>query len=259
MQRILSVVATMSIAGSISAGIKSETIDYKYGDTTLEGVIAYDHSVEAKRPGILVVHDWMGNGEFSKKRAERLAELGYVGFAVDMYGKGVRAHNPMEADKLAGGVKSDQKLMRGRIQAALDVLQNHPRVNSAKLGALGFCFGGTVSLELARSGAPVAGVVSFHGGLATENPADAKNIKGKVLALHGADDPFVKDSEVAGFEKEMRDAAVDWQVVKYGNAVHSFTNPAAGTDNSKGAAYNEAADKRSYEAMKDFFAEVFGK
>jgi dienelactone hydrolase len=147
--------------------------------------------------------------------------------------------------------------MRARARAGLEVLLKQPQVDPQRVAAIGYCFGGTTVLELARDGTDIAGVVSFHGGLSTPTPDDAKNIKAKVLALHGADDPFVKPEEVAAFEEEMRKGGVDWELVKYGDAVHSFTNPQAGTDKSRGAAYNEKADRRSWEAMKTFFNEIF--
>jgi dienelactone hydrolase len=189
-------------------------------------------------------------------RAELLALRGYVALCSDVYGKGMRADNPKDAAALAGKYKDDRKLLRARINAALDFLRKQERVNSQQIAAIGYCFGGTTVLELARSGADVKGIVSFHGGLSTPTPADAKNIKCKVLACHGADDPFVPAEEVQAFEKEMRDAKVDWQFVAYGNAVHSFTDKSAGNDNSKGAAYNAQADLRSWREMKMFLDEV---
>ena len=246
------------IASTGYAAMKTETIDYKQGDTALEGYLAYDDATQDKRPGVLVVHDWMGNGEFSKKKAEDLVKLGYVAFAADIYGKGVRPKDRTEAAAQAGTYKKDRPLLRSRVQAALDVLKKQPNVDLAKISAIGFCFGGTTVLELARSGADVAGVVTFHGGLDSPTPEDAKNIKGKVLVLHGADDNGV-NKDVPAFQDEMRNGKVDWEMISYGGAVHSFTNPAAGNDNSKGAAYNEKADKRSWQAMKDFFGEIFTK
>ncbi|HEY0552143.1 MAG TPA: dienelactone hydrolase family protein, partial [Verrucomicrobiae bacterium] len=157
---------------------------------------------------------------------------------------------------LAGKYKSDRPLLRARITAALETFRANERVNSKQIAAIGYCFGGTTVLELARNGADIAGLVSFHGGLSTPSPSDAKNIKCKVVALHGADDPFVPAEEVTAFEKEMRDAKVDWQLTAYGGAVHSFTDKNAGNDNSKGSAYNAAADARSWRAMTAFFDEV---
>lgn len=244
-------------APALRAEIKRQTVEYRDRDTVLEGVVVYDTDTAGKRPGVLVVHQWKGLGDYELKRAEMLARLGYVAFCADIYGKGVRAGSAQEAGQLAGKYKGDRALLRARVNAALKALGEQPRVDPAKLAAIGYCFGGTTVLELARSGARIQGVVSFHGGLNTPAPADAKGIQGKVLALHGADDPFVPAAEVEGFAKEMRDGNVDWQLVSYGGAVHSFTDFGAGTDNSKGAAYNERADRRSWQAMKDFFAEIF--
>lgn len=245
-------------AGVARAGLHTEVVEYKHGDVTLEGYLAYDDATTAKRPGVLIVHEWMGHNPYVRKRAEQLAGLGYVAFALDMYGKGVHPKGPQEASALAGKFKKDKQLMRGRANAGLDVLRNQPFVDTNRIAAIGYCFGGTAVLELARGGADVAGVVSFHGGLSTADPADAKNIKGKVLALHGADDTHVKPEEVLAFEDEMRKAGVDWQLVVYGGAVHGFTNPANGNDKSRGVAYDANADRRSFQAMRDFFDEIFG-
>ena len=246
-----------AVALNAEAKIHTETIEYKDGDAVLEGYLAYDDSIKGVRPGVLVIHEWWGLNPYVKKRAEQLAELGYIAFAADIYGKGIRAKTPEEAGKLAGIYRSDRQLLRSRVNAGLEALKKQSMTDTKKLAAIGYCFGGTTVLELARSGADVAGVVSFHGGLATPTPQDAKNIKAKVLALHGADDPYVKDQEVLAFEDEMRQGGVDWQLVSYGSAVHGFTNPDNGNDNSKGVAYNEKADKRSWEAMKLFFKEIF--
>jgi dienelactone hydrolase len=186
-----------------------------------------------------------------------LAELGYNVLVADVYGKGVRPQPPA-AGQEAGKYKKDRALLRARLTAALDVLKQDARTNAAQLAATGYCFGGTSVLELARSGADLKGVVSFHGGLDSPTPADGKNIKGKVLALHGADDPYVPAKDVAAFEKELKDAKVSYQLIKYPGAVHSFTHKEAGSDNSKGAAYNEAADKASWSEMKSFLAGLFG-
>jgi dienelactone hydrolase len=247
------------LAMNAHAAVRTESVEYKQGDAVLEGYLAYDDAIKGARPGVLVVREWWGIDNYIKKRTEQLAALGYVAFAADIYGKGIRAKTPQEAGELAGKYRggADRTLLRARANAGLDVLKKNAMVDPRRIAAIGYCFGGTTVLELARSGADVAGVVSFHGGLASPNPADAKRIKGKVLALTGADDPNVKPEEVLAFEDEMRKAGVDWYLISYGNAVHSFTNPDSGTDNSKGAAYNEKADKRSWQSMKDFFEEVF--
>ena len=242
-----------------AAALRTETVEYKHGDTVLEGYLAYDDAVQDKRPGILVVHEWKGLGPNVQKRAEQLAQLGYVALAIDMYGKGIRPQTNEEAASEAGKYKSDRGLMRARANAGLEVLKSHPLTDVKRLAAIGYCFGGTTVLELARGGADLKGVVSFHGGLNTPNPDDAKNIKAKILVLHGANDPYVPPEEVNALQEEMRKAQVDWQMVFYSGSVHSFTNPDAGDDPSKGAAYNPSADRRSWEAMKEFFNEIFSQ
>ena len=233
------------------AAVHTETVEYKQGDTTLEGFLAYDDSISGKRPGVLVVHQWFGLTDYEKLRATQLAQLGYVAFCADIYGKGVRPKEASEAGALAGKYKTDRALLRARVNAALDVLKKNELVDTTRVAAIG-----TTVLELARSGADLNGVVSFHGGLDSPTPADGKNIKCKVLALAGADDPFQKPEDLTAFESEMRDNKVDWQIVFYGGAVHAFTQPDPGFVNA-GAKYNEKADKRSWEAMKTFFAEIF--
>ncbi len=247
----------LSFTPPLHAAVQTKVIDYKQGDQVLEGYLAWDDALTGTRPGVLVVHDWTGLGDYAKMRANKLAALGYIAFAADIYGKGIRPATPQEAGAQAGIYKKTPKLMRERVRAGLDVLRREPLCDPNRVAAIGYCFGGTCVLELARSGAEVAGVVSFHGGLATASPANAKNIHGKVLVLHGGDDPHVPPKEVAAFEDEMRAAGVDWQLVVYGGAVHAFTNPASGNDKSRGTAYNAAADRRSWEAMKAFFAEIF--
>jgi len=248
---------TTMLAASAPATIQTRTVAYKQGDATLEGFVVWDDAIQGARPGVLVVHQWMGLTDYEKHRAEMLAQLGYVAFCADIYGKGVRPKNTAEAGAQAGKYKSDRQLLRARVNAGLDALRQQPLVDPKRIAAIGYCFGGTTVLELARSGADIAGVVSFHGGLDAPDPNDGKNIKCKVLICHGADDPFSSPQDIAALEDEMRKGGVDWQLIKYGGAVHSFTQPMAGNDNSKGAAYNEKADKRSWAAMKEFFAEIF--
>ena len=257
MRQIVLILTLLCLAATAEAAVKTSLVEYKQGDTVLEGYLAWDDSLSGTRPGVLIVHEWTGINAHMKQRAEMLAKLGYVAFAADIYGKGIRPASQPEAAKIAGIYKNDRPLMRARAQAGLAELKRQKLVDPQRIAAIGYCFGGTTVLELARDGADVKGFVSFHGGLSTPTPQDARNIKGKVLAQHGADDPFVKGEEVIAFQDEMRKGGVDWQFVSYGNAVHSFTNTAAGNDNSKGAAYNEKADKRSWEVMKDFFAEIF--
>ena len=239
------------------AAVHAAPVLYEHDGVKLEGWSAYDDARSGPRPGILVIHQWKGLSAYEKKRAEMLAELGYNVFCVDIYGQGIRPATPPAASAEAGKYKTNRALLRARAQAGLAVLRANPRTDPRRLAAIGYCFGGTTVLELARSGAEVAGVVSFHGALDSPTPADGQNIKSRVLALHGADDPFVPAKDVDAFCAELRAAKVDWQLISYGGAVHSFTLWDAGNDNSKGAAYNAKADERSWTAMKNFFAELF--
>jgi dienelactone hydrolase len=235
--------------------IKTQTIEYREGDTLCEGHLAYDDAKSGKRPGVLVAHEWGGCGPYMHERCKMLAELGYVAFALDIFGKGVRAQTFPDCERISKPYYEDRQLTRRRAQAGLAILTGQANVDASKIAAIGYCFGGIVVLELARSGADVKGSVAFHGQLSTPNPADAKNIKGKVLILHGAIDPVVPPEEIAAFQKEMEDAKVDWQMTYYGSAVHTFTNWNLPT-NGMPAAYNEKADKRSWLAMRNFFAET---
>ena len=258
MRRITAAIFLVAIIANMSfAKLHTKAVEYKHGDAVLEGYLAYDDVFTGKRPGVLIVHQWKGLGKYEMSRAEQLAQMGYVAFALDIYGKGIRPTTNEEASAQAGKYYKDNPLLRARANAGLQVLWSQPNVDTTKIATIGYCFGGKTALELARSGAPIAGVVSFHGGLATPNPEDAKNIKGKVLVCHGGIDPNVPPDQVKAFEDEMTAANVDWQLIAYGGAVHSFTIPDAGNDPSKGAAYNESADKRSWQAMQSFFAEIF--
>jgi dienelactone hydrolase len=218
----------------------------------MQGYLTYDDSYPGKRPGIVVFPEWWGLNDYPKMRADMLAKLGYVAFAADVYGNGLVAKDTTEAGALATMYKGDRKLLRDRAGAALATLKSRPNVDPAKLGAIGYCFGGTAALELARSGADIKAVVSFHGGLSTPAPQDARNIKAQILVLHGADDPVVTPEEVTAFEKEMKEAVVKYEVIKYPGAVHSFTNPASKGD-IPGVKYNAEADVKSWQAMKEFF------
>jgi dienelactone hydrolase len=241
---------------SLRAAIQSKTMEYKQGDATLAGVLVWDDAVSGPRPGVLVVHQWLGLTDYEKHRATMLAQLGYVAFCADIYGKDSRPKDVSEAGPLAGKFKADRELLRARANAGLEQMKKSELVDPKRVAAIGYCFGGTAVIELARSGADLAGVVSFHGGLDSPTPADGKNIKCPLLVCHGADDPFEKPEDLAAFENEMRAAKVDWRLIKYGGAVHSFTQPDPGFSNP-GAKYNEKADKRSWEDMKLFFAEIF--
>lgn len=236
--------------------LSSGELAFREGDTEFMGVEAHPKG-EGRKPAVLVVHDWMGVSPFVDEKVVQLSKMGYVAFGADVYGKGVRPKSPQEAGALAGKYKSDRATFRQRLAWALRELVKRPDVDPKRVVAIGYCFGGTGVIELARSGADLAGVISFHGGLDSPTPADGKHIKAKVLALHGADDPYVPAADVLAFQEELRAAKVDWQFVAYGGAVHAFTNPAAGNDVTKGAAYDAAADRRSWQAATAFFTEVF--
>ncbi len=245
-------------AGAALAEVRTETVRYGEGDVTFEGYLAYDTDFDGKRPGVLVFHEWWGLNDYAKGRARQLAELGYVALAADMYGGGRTAADPQAAGELAKPLRDDRALMRRRAILALDKLLTHPLVDDESLAAIGFCFGGTVALELARAAAPLDAVVSFHGGLGTPEPRDARNIRGFVLVLHGAADPHVPPQEVLDFWKAMNDAKVDWQMNAYGGAVHAFTNPAAGSDPAAGSAYDPTAAQRAWADMKLAFLQTIG-
>ncbi|MFM9168360.1 MAG: dienelactone hydrolase family protein [Verrucomicrobiota bacterium] len=259
MNRLLTLLtAVLGTLASLTAAVIERPLEYKAGGVLCEGWHAYDDAATSRRPGVLIIHQWTGVSDHEKDAARKLASLGYNVLVADIYGKGVRPQPPA-AGKEAGRYKADRALLRARANAALDVLASDTRTDASKLAATGYCFGGTSVIELARSGAPVKGVVSFHGGLDSPTPADGRRILGKVLALHGADDPFVPAKDVAAFEAEMKASEVDYKLVRYPGAVHSFTHKAAGNDNSKGAAYNAEADRDSWFQMEQFLKATLGR
>jgi dienelactone hydrolase len=236
-----------------------EDVEYRDGDVTLRGVSAVDHTVPGKRPGVLVVHEAWGLGDHAIERTKMLAHIGYVALAADMYGDRRQATDLPMAMELIGDMRSDPSKLRKRAGAAIDALRAHPLVDPSRIAAIGFCFGGTTVLELARGGADLRGVVSFHGGLQTVAPAQAGAVHAKVLVCTGADDPMIPPPQVTAFEEEMRNAGADWQVIAYGGTQHSFTNPHAGKVVAlPGVVYNKVSDQRSWVAMRAFFDEIFG-
>jgi dienelactone hydrolase len=237
--------------------MKTEALEYRGDDATFRGYLASPDGAQ-RRPGVIVVHEAPGLDEHPKLRARMLAELGYVGLAIDMYGDGKVAGSPKEALAMMEPLRSDPARLRRRARAGLEALAARSNVNPIQLGAVGYCFGGLTVLELARDGAALRGVASFHGLLGTKDPNDARNIKAKILVCTGAEDPLVPDAQVAAFEQEMRQAGVDWQVNIYGGAKHAFTNRDADQIPMPGFGYHKTADQRSWDAMRSFFSEVFG-
>ena len=257
MTKLSLVYGLMGAATAFSAP-KIENVEYKQGEKVYEGFIVYPENTKGPVPAILMVHNWMGITDETRHQAERIASQGYAVFAADIYGKGIRPKDQRGAAELATKYKTDRVTFRDHLQAALNTLRQQKDIDPKNIIAVGYCFGGTGVLELARSGADIKGVVSFHGGLDSPKPEDGKRIKSQVLVLAGADDPLQKSDDLHAFEKEMRDHHVAWQMVMYGGAVHSFTDQTAGNDPSKGVAYNAQADKRSFEAFKQFASELFG-
>lgn len=236
--------------------MQAKVHEYQGGDIAARGYLALPEE-KGKRPGILVVHEAPGLDDHAKRRAEMLAGLGYVALAADLHGGGIVAASPKEALALARGLREKPDLLRSRMRTALATLAAVPEVDGARLGAIGYCFGGMSVLELARTGAELSGVVSFHGLLETPRPAAAGDIKAKILACTGAADPLVPSEQVARFQAEMTEARADWQVITYGGAKHAFTNPAADSIPLPGFGYSREADTRSWSAMQSFFNEVF--
>jgi dienelactone hydrolase len=257
MRKIAVAVLALALGTEVRAAVQTETVAYKDGRTKLEGFVAYDPAAGDVRPGVLLVHAWMGLDDFARAEAQKIAALGYTVFALDMYGKDARPKDAAGAGKLSGSFKKDRALTRARAAAGWEAMKRHPRVDAGRTAVVGYCFGGLVALELARSGAKIDGAVSVHGNLNTPKPLDAENVQARVLVLHGANDPYVPWTEVSAFQEEMRSAAVDWQLIVYAGAVHAFTDPAAGTNPDKGAAYHPEAAAKAWEDTKTFLARLF--
>lgn len=247
---------TMLFFGSMKAQLK--TVKYSDGDQVLNGLSIKSAKKNQQNPGVLLLPAWLGIDNASKEIAEDLSKLGYTVFIADIYGEGNYPKNTSDAGKQAGFYKNNYLAYQKRIQLALDQLIQSG-ANADNIVAIGYCFGGTGVLEAARGGLKLKGVTSFHGGLGKDSVRKTESISTKVLVCHGADDPFVSKEEIASFQQEMRDSKADWQMIYYANSVHSFTNPEAGNDNSKGAAYNAVAAKRAFEHLQLFLNEVLKK
>ena len=246
---------------SLLTNISTQKVGYQIEDVNFTGYLAYDASINTKRPGVLVVHEWWGHNEYARKRAYQLAELGYIALAVDMYGDGKLAEHPSDASKFMKEVTNNMPLAEKRLQTALDVLNNHELTDTDKTAAIGYCFGGGMVLHLARIGTDIDGVVSFHGSLTTQSPAKLDTVKARVLVLHGADDPFIPREQVDAFKEEMQNAGVQYEFVAYPNVKHSFTNPQADEFSKNfdlpALQYNQHADEDSWNRMKVFLNDVF--
>jgi dienelactone hydrolase len=237
--------------------IIENTMAYTDDDAVLEAFFAFDDSISGRRPAVLICHTWVGRNDFVAAKARAIAELGYVGFALDMYGKGVIGSSAEENSKLMQPFMDDRRLVQKRMKLALDAVKKLPWVDDGKVAAIGYCFGGLCALDLARTGVDIKGVVSFHGLLGAPTGIGGNKISAKILALHGRDDPMGLPEQVLAFQEEMTQAGADWQFVSYGHTVHAFTNPEA-HDAASGLVYNADADRRSWLAMQNFLTEIFG-
>ncbi len=252
MKTHLALLFTLAFAHMAFSEIITETVTYTQDGATLEGAWVYDTTVTEPQPAVLVFHQWGGPGEYELARAKMLAEQGYVAFVADVYGQGIRPATFEERRALATAYYQDRPMVRARARAALDLVSADARVNAQRIAAIGYCFGGMVTLELARDGAPITAAVSIHGALNSPTPADAANITAAVLVQHGGIDPYVPAEELAAFRQEMADGSVDATITVYEDAVHSFTDWNAGNDPTTGAAYNEAVDKASWKELVEF-------
>jgi len=261
MHKLISALILALLLPVAHATVVGEAVDYSSGDTVMKGYLAYDNELVGQRPGILVVHEWWGHNSYARKRAEQLAHMGYVALAVDMYGDGKQAAHPKDAGKFSAAIKQNMPLAEARFTAALERLKQHPNVNPLQTGAIGYCFGGGIVLEMVRRGVPLNAVASFHGSLTTDSPAQKGKIKTRIFVANGADDPFVKPEHIEAFKQEMNSALVSFSFRNYAGAKHSFTNPDAddfGKQFNLPLAYNKEADEQSWSTLDRFLRLVFG-
>lgn len=260
MKKFLLLAGLMFIAAASHAAVQGREVSYSANGTTLKGYVAYDDATRGKRPGILVVHEWWGHNEYARMRARMLAERGYTALALDMYGDGKQAHHPDDAQKFSSEVSQNEKLAKVRFEAALELIKKEKTVEAANIAAIGYCFGGSVVLNMARAGVPLKAVLSFHGGLGAQHPAEPGRVKARIASFTGEDDPMIPATQVAAFRQEMDKAGVNYKAVTYPGATHAFTNPAADEYGRKfklPLAYNAAADKASWDAGLAFLADAF--
>ena len=260
MKRLLSVALLLLVSGTAQAAVQTEEVVYRVGNTEFTGYLAFDDAADANRPGILVLHEWWGHNAYARKRAEMLAALGYTAFALDMYGTGKLAAHPDDATAFMQAVTGNMPELKKRFAAALGILKGHPSVDKEKVAAIGYCMGGGISLGMARAGADLDGVVVFHGSLGTDTPVKRGDVKPEVMVFTGAADPFVPPEQVQAFEQEMKAAKVRYSLTSYPGVKHSFTNPDADGFAKRfemPLAYDEAADKDSWQQMQLFFERIF--
>lgn len=258
--RLAATAAVALCAAPAPAKVVGAPVEYAAPGVTLKGYYAHDDAKAGKRPGVLVVHEWWGHNDYARKRARMLAEMGYAALAVDMYGDGKTAMHPDDAGKFAAETTKNFEVARARFQAAQEFLSRQPQVDGKRLAAIGYCFGGGVVLNMARQGADLRGVASFHGSLAPANAARPGSVKAKLVVFNGADDPFVKAEAIEAFKKEMTEAKADFRFVNFPGAVHSFTNPDSdelGKKFNMPLRYDAAADQKSWSELKTFLADVF--
>lgn len=258
--RVLFSITTLLLTTALaSAAVKTKEVEYETEGAKHKGFLAYDDSAKGKQPGVLVFHEWWGLDDYAKKRAEQLAGMGYVAFCADMYGDGKVVDHPKDAGKMAQSVRMNQKVWLARAEAALKKLQSHENVDKEKIAAIGYCFGGSTALILAYSGAPIKAVATFHAALPTPTAEQAKAIKAQILVCHGAADGFIPQEAIDKFKAALNEAKVKYQFESYPGVVHSFTVPGADKREIKGMAYDEAADKKSWQQMQDLFKETLGR
>ncbi len=261
MRYIMSFVLALLIAGSAQAKIVSKDVEYSLNDTKLKGTLVYDDAKKAPAPGVLIVPEWWGDNDYIKGRAKQMAEKGYVAFVADMFGGGKSTDKAAEATEWTKPLYTDRNLMRATAKAALDTLKMQPQVDKNNIAVIGFCFGGTVALELARSGEDVKGVAAFHAGLQFPEPIKGP-VKAHVLVLNGASDPMVPFTDTQKFIEEMDHAKADLQIVEYSNTLHAYTNPGADEIAKPNGlvgkiGYNKTSETRAFKALDDFYAEIF--
>lgn len=259
---VISIISFFSCAEKQKTGLVETDIEYNSNGTTLKGFLVYDGDIQGKRPGVLVVHEWWGHNEYARKRARMLAELGYTALAIDMFGDGKQANHPEDAGKFAMEIFNNVPEAEARFLAAYELLKNNENTDAENIAAVGYCFGGSVALHMARIGTDLKAAASFHGGLQAITPAEPNKVKAFVLVCNGADDPLVPAEQIEAFKNEMDNAGVKYEFKNYPGAVHSFTNPVAdefGKKFNMPLAYNENADKESWTELQKVLKDVFNK